>query len=100
MDENSLSTLASLQTFTHADVVKGVTMSPVESDDRGDLLRNSYLAKVIRILGHEVDEICNLEWNELERLREESSGEDNVRFLLNKREREESLSSSSRDQST
>eukprot|EP00536_Pseudo-nitzschia_multiseries_P000592 jgi/Psemu1/179113/e_gw1.7.168.1 len=45
MDESSLSTLSSLQTFTHADVVKGVTMSPSESDDRGDLLRDSYLAK-------------------------------------------------------
>ena len=100
MDESSLSTLSSLQTFTHADVVKGVTMSPVESDDRGDLLRDSYLAKVIRILGREVEEICNLEWNELETLREESAEENNVRFLLKKRQREESLSSSSRDQST
>ncbi len=100
MDESSLSTLSSLQTFTHAEVVKGVTMSPVESDDRGDLLRDSYLAKVIRILGHEMDEICNLEWQELETLREESSGDKDVRFLLAKRQREESLSSSSRDQST
>jgi len=100
MDENSLSTLSSLQTFTHAEVVKGVTMSPVESDDRGDLLRDSYLAKVIRILGHEMDEICNLEWKELETLREGFSGNKDVRFLLAKRQREESLSSSSRDQST
>jgi protein phosphatase-4 regulatory subunit 3 len=46
MDENCLSTLSSLQTFTHADVVKGVTMSPVGSDDEGELLRDSYLAKV------------------------------------------------------
>ena len=51
MDESSLSTLSSLQTFTHADVVKGVTMSQVGSEDRGDLLKDSYLAKVIRTLG-------------------------------------------------
>ena len=100
MDESSLSTLSSLQTFTHADVVKGVTMSPVESDERGDLLRDSYLAKVIRILGHEMDDICNLEWNELQALQEESSGDKDVRFLLAKRQREESSSSSSRDLST
>jgi protein phosphatase-4 regulatory subunit 3 len=100
MDESSLSTLASLQTFTHADVVKGVTMSPVESDDRGDLLRDSYLAKVIRILGHEMDEICSFEWKQLEALQEESSGNKDARFLLAKRQREESLSSSSRDRST
>jgi hypothetical protein len=100
MDESSLSTLSSLQTFTHADVVKGVTMSPVESDERGDLLRDSYLAKVIRILGHEMDNICNLEWKELEALQEESSGDKDVRFLLAKRQREESSSSSSRDLST
>ena len=90
MDESSLSTLSSLQTFTHADVVKGVTMSPVETDDRGDLLRDSYLAKVIRILGHEMDEICELEWRELEDLESEKD----VRFLLAKRD-EESPSDSS-----
>ncbi len=38
MDENSLSTLSSLMTFTHADVVKGVTQG-------GD---DSYLVKVLR----------------------------------------------------
>jgi protein phosphatase 4 regulatory subunit 3 len=53
MDESSLSTLSSLQTFTHADVVKGVTMSPVGSDEQGELLRDSYLAKVREI-------ICNI----------------------------------------
>jgi len=90
MDESSLSTLSSLQTFTHADVVKGVTMSSVETDDRGDLLRDSYLAKVIRILGHEMDEICELEWRELEVLESEKD----VHFLLAKRH-EESPSDSS-----
>jgi hypothetical protein len=66
MDESSLSTLSSLQTFTHADVVKGVTMSPVE--DQVELLKDSYLAKVIRILGRESDAICQVEWEELEML--------------------------------
>jgi protein phosphatase-4 regulatory subunit 3 len=51
MDESSLSTLSSLQTFTHADVVKGVTMSPAGTDDKGELLKDSYLAKVLRMLG-------------------------------------------------
>mmetsp|Transcript_6904 Transcript_6904/g.19969 ORF Transcript_6904/g.19969 Transcript_6904/m.19969 type:complete len:1016 (-) Transcript_6904:258-3305(-) len=92
MDESSLSTLSSLQTFTHADVVKGVTMSPSQSDERGDLLRDSYLAKVIRILGHEMDEICELEWRELESL---EAGKD-VHCILAKRKHEES----STDQST
>lgn len=68
MDESSLSTLSSLQTFTHADVVKGVTMSPTGSDDEGELLRDSYLAKVIRILGRELDAICHVEWREMENL--------------------------------
>jgi Component of IIS longevity pathway SMK-1 len=82
MDENSLSTLSSLQTFTHADVVKGVTMSPV--DDQGELLKDSYLAKVIRILGRELDAICELEWTELEAL----LPNEDVRTLLGKRQEE------------
>lgn len=68
MDESSLSTLSSLQTFTHADVVKGVTMSPAGTDDKGELLKDSYLAKVIRILGRELDAICDMEWQEIEDL--------------------------------
>jgi hypothetical protein len=68
MDESSLSTLSSLQTFTHADVVKGVTMSPAGTDDKGELLKDSYLAKVIRILGRELDAICDMEWQEVEEL--------------------------------
>lgn len=68
MDESSLSTLSSFQTFTHADVVKGVTMSPAGSDDKGELLKDSYLAKVIRILGRELEAICDMEWQEVEKL--------------------------------
>lgn len=82
MDESSLSTLSSLQTFTHADVVKGVTMSPVE--DQGELLKNSYLAKVIRILGRESDAICESEWTELETL----PPSEDARTLLAKRQEE------------
>ncbi len=68
MDESSLSTLSSLQTFAHADVVKGVTMSPMGSDDKRELLKDSYLAKVIRILGRELEAICDMEWQEVENL--------------------------------
>lgn len=65
MDESSLSTLSSLQTFTHGDVVKGVTMTPAGSGGTGDPLRDSYLAKIIRMLGRELEAICDLEWKEL-----------------------------------
>jgi hypothetical protein len=69
MDESSLSTLSSLQTFTHADVVKGVTMSPEGGDDhKGELLKDSYLVRVIRMLGSELHALCKLEWDELEAL--------------------------------
>ena len=84
MDESSLSTLSSLQTFTHADVVKGVTMSPAGADDRGELLRDSYLAKVIRVLGRELDAICELEWRDLQKL---PPGED-ICTVLEKRQEE------------
>lgn len=66
MDESSLSTLSSLQTFTHADVVKGVTMSPTGTDDESELLKDSYLAKVLRIMGRELNAVCELEWTDLE----------------------------------
>eukprot|EP00526_Cylindrotheca_closterium_P003942 CAMPEP_0113620268 /NCGR_PEP_ID=MMETSP0017_2-20120614/10321_1 /TAXON_ID=2856 /ORGANISM="Cylindrotheca closterium" /LENGTH=1165 /DNA_ID=CAMNT_0000529915 /DNA_START=129 /DNA_END=3626 /DNA_ORIENTATION=+ /assembly_acc=CAM_ASM_000147 len=68
MDESSLSTLLSLQTFTHADVVKGVTKSPVEAEDKSELLKDSYLAKIIRVLGRELLSISALEWDEVESL--------------------------------
>jgi hypothetical protein len=81
MDESSLSTLSSLQTFTHADVVKGVTVSPEGTDDEGELLKDSYLARVIRILGRELYAVCELEWLNLE------SGGD-VPSLLARRQRD------------
>src|SRR5207244_1902964 len=62
MDEGSLSTLSSLQTFTHADVVKGVTIS----DNDQFTLNNSYLVRVIRMLGHELHAIGIMEWTEIE----------------------------------
>ena len=75
MDESSLSTLSSLQTFTHADVVKGVTMSPAGANDnnKGELLKDSYLVKVIRMLGRELYAVCKLEWDELEVLSPETT---------------------------
>ena len=73
MDESSLSTLSSLQTFTHADVVKGVTMSPAGTDDKGELLKDSYLAKVISMLGRELHTLCKMEWVELEHIPERSN---------------------------
>ena len=63
MDESSLSTLASLQTFTHADVVKGVT-SPLKYSKIKD---DSYLERVLRMLGIEVQTIGELEWDDLEK---------------------------------
>lgn len=63
MDESSLSTLSSLQTFTHADVVKGVTMAGMEPD--GSLF-DSYLIKVIDMLCVELHVMSTMEWNELE----------------------------------
>jgi Component of IIS longevity pathway SMK-1 len=70
MDESSLSTLSSLQTFTHADVVRGVTMSM----DGGNVsLKDSYLVRVIRMLGVELHALAATEWNELESLPVEPS---------------------------
>jgi len=78
MDESSLSTLSSLQTFSHADVVKGVTMSPNGEEVS---LTESYLVRVIRMLGIELHAIGVLEWQELDNpsgnsSRESSSQED------------------------
>ena len=63
MDEFALSTLSSLQTFTHADVVKGVMMSGtgIEVD-----LKDSYLVRVIRMLGVELHTLALCEWMDLE----------------------------------
>ena len=63
MDESSLSTLSSLQTFSHADVVKGVTMSP---NGEEVALTESYLIRVIRMLGMELHAIRVMEWMELD----------------------------------
>lgn len=82
MDESSLSTLSSLQTFTHADVVKGVTISPPipqlhsatdghghdhhGHDGKDVSAQDSYLVRVIRVLGVELHALCHMEWTELE----------------------------------
>lgn len=88
MDESSLSTLSSLQSFTHSDVVKGVTMSPAGNDDkRGQLLGDTYLANVIRVLGRELYSICDTEWEELE------SSDGNIRSLLAQLKEQELLPS-------
>lgn len=62
MDESSLSTLASLQTFTHTYVVKGVT-SPIKN---AAVMGDSYLVRVMRTLGQEVRAITELEWDHLD----------------------------------
>ena len=62
MDESSLSTLASLQTFTHTYVVKGVTSPILNAAVMGD----SYLVRVMRTLGKEVRAITELEWDHLD----------------------------------
>lgn len=63
MDESSLSTLNSLLTFTHTDVVKGVTMAGSEPDGT---LFDSYLIKVIDVLSIELHAVALAEWAELE----------------------------------
>ena len=57
MDESSLSTLSSLQTFTHAEVIKGIT-----SGEQEDRLKDSYLIRLIRLLGVEVYTLQQTEW--------------------------------------
>lgn len=56
MDESCLSSLSSLQTFTHAHVVRGVMQGGNES----------YLCKVMVMLGKELPMIAKLEWSALE----------------------------------
>ena len=58
MDENSLSTLSSLGTFVNTDVVRGVMIPPVGGGE-------SYLNRVLRILGTEVREIRRMEHDEI-----------------------------------
>jgi protein phosphatase-4 regulatory subunit 3 len=53
MDESCLSTLSSLQQFTHSHVVKGVTQGGNES----------YLCKIMALLGKELPIIADMEWS-------------------------------------
>jgi len=78
MDESCLSTLASLLTFTHTNVLKGVICAPANStsnesvtsteyshDDATDDTRfspNSYLVRILRLLGTEIKMIRKMEW--------------------------------------
>ncbi|KAL3770993.1 hypothetical protein ACHAWO_003308 [Cyclotella atomus] len=60
MEESSLSTLASLAQFTQSDIIKGVIHSmPQENDPNG--LEDSYLTKVLRVLGIEIKAIRNIQ---------------------------------------
>lgn len=56
MDESCLSTLSSLQTFTHSHVVKGVTQGG----------NDSYLCKIMTLLGKELPIIADMEWSAFE----------------------------------
>ena len=62
MDEGCLTTLSNLQVFIHTDVVKGVTMSM--KDDSSSPIEDSYLVRVIRLLGRELHELAHLCWND------------------------------------
>jgi hypothetical protein len=78
MDENSLSTLSSLMTFTHADIVKGVmcvvpsrqilgeSIEAAAAAAAANLKKESYLVRVLRMLGHEVGALRAMEWQNLE----------------------------------
>jgi hypothetical protein len=68
MDESSLSTLSSLETFTHSDVVKGVTMAGAEADGS---LYDSYLVRVMDMLCVELHSISVTEWCYLDTLQTE-----------------------------
>ena len=62
MDEPALSTLSSIQTMCNVDVIKGVTFS----NDRKQAfsLQDSYLSKVIKMLGVELQMISSMEWSD------------------------------------
>jgi Component of IIS longevity pathway SMK-1 len=73
MDESCLSTLSSLQSFIHADVIKGVTMSSCDNNSaasgtRGssNAVNDSYLVRVIRTLGIDLLYLQYIRWMELE----------------------------------
>lgn len=59
MDESSLSTLGSLLTFTHADVVKGIMCTP---RNKNSVSKDSYLVRILRLLGKEIVAIREFEW--------------------------------------
>jgi len=77
MDESSLSTLSSMQIFIHTDVVKGVTMSPAspasnqrqqqqqqqQRNNNDYFLQDSYFSQIMKVLKHEVDSICEKQWD-------------------------------------
>jgi protein phosphatase-4 regulatory subunit 3 len=63
MDESALTTLSSLLTFTHADVVKGVMLS---GSGKEVVLKDSYLVRVIRLLAVEIYTLAALDWIDLE----------------------------------
>lgn len=75
MDESALSTLSSLQTFTHADVVKGVMMSGAGKEVD---LKDSYLMRVIRVLGVELYSLAQLHWSKFECGGLDSSNDDHI----------------------
>lgn len=64
MDESSLSTLSSLLTFTHADIIKGVMCAPRNQNAKSP---DSYLVQIIRMLGKEIIAIREIEWEAIER---------------------------------
>jgi protein phosphatase-4 regulatory subunit 3 len=79
MDESCLSTLSSLQTFTHADVIKGVTMSTygtaTDSTTEGSReLRDSYLVRVMRRLGIDLYTLRHFDWMELASFKNQDHG--------------------------
>lgn len=65
MDESSLTTLSSLLTFTHADIVKGVMCAPDPSCNKAMKSSDSYLVQVLRLLGKEIRAIRELEWESI-----------------------------------
>ncbi len=68
MDESSLTTLSSLLTFTHADIVKGVMCAPDPSCNKAMKSSDSYLVQVLRLLGKEIRAIRELEWESITNL--------------------------------
>ncbi len=63
MDESSLSTLGSLLTFTHAEVVKGVMCAP---RNKNAASHESYLVRILRLLGEEIRAVREIEWQTIE----------------------------------